>query len=261
MSNTDPSPFKKPNTRERILAHLHEHRTATVPALSRAWGLTRADIRYHLNQLINEGFVERVPRSEKIAAGRGRPEQVYRLSVSALPANLTRLCSALLSMINNMQPSEMKPGSDKPTEIRTRQPGVIGSDGEMQTASSSEDLREQQKDKSNYSWMGLLANILSAGFEPEGSGARRWNQVVNHLNQHNYRARWEAHATGPRILLRNCPYAALLTQHPEICQMDRFFLEKLLQIPLSHTARINPATGAPPACVFVQSNRQETSEC
>jgi predicted ArsR family transcriptional regulator len=84
------------STRGRILVYLRENPTATVTSLSRRWGLTRADIRYHLNELIKEGSVEIIPRDPKVAISRGRPVHQYRLAVNRKPGNYPQLCAALL---------------------------------------------------------------------------------------------------------------------------------------------------------------------
>ena len=90
-----------------------------------------------------------------------------------------------------------------------------------------------------------------AGAPPAGMAMpRRLAQAVQTLNAHHYHARWEAHARGPRVLLRNCPYAPVLAEYPELCQMDRDLLEKLLDRPAKLETRMNSETGQPPACIF-----------
>ena len=56
---------------------------------------------------------------------------------------------------------------------------------------------------------------------------KRLNLVIEKLNQMNYHARWEAGASGPRIIFGNCPYASIIARHPELCVMDAALLEKL----------------------------------
>ena len=203
------------NTRERILAYLQENRIASVQALSRTWGLTRADIRYHFNALIKEGLLERAPRDASLPARRGRPEQQYRLAASAAPDNFPALCAALLDALLSALPVE-----------------------------------EQEK-----ALRALAARLAGSIATPKPGIAlhltQRLNQVSAFLSRQGYRARWEAHASGPQILLRSCPYAALLPTHPELCTLDRFLLEDLLQLPLQQTARQSLSGGKPAACVFV----------
>ena len=198
-----------PSTRDRILTYLAENPLASAQALSRAWGLTRADIRYHLNALTLDGLIELAPRPSEKPAGRGRPIQYYRLKAASASHHLDSLCAALLNTLFNM----------------------VGPDQQDQALSQ-------------------VADQLAAGHQLSSSPIQRLNDAVHFLNQRGYRARWEASASGPRFLLRGCPYAVLLKEHPEICQVDRRFLEVLTGLNLRQEARANPLTGKPPACVF-----------
>ena len=213
-----PSP-SIPSTRERILIYLQEHRTATVVGLSRAWGLTRADIRYHLSGLVDERLVELVPRDLTQPVGRGRPVQQYRLSAQSSPGNLSALCSAALTLLLDSLPDEEKRAK-----------------------------------------LEQLAEIMAGAPLTSPQGIQRFNQVVARLNQHAYSARWEAHAGGPRILLRGCPYAAQLRNHPELCTMDRLIIQKLLGLPVKQLARMDLEEGKVPACVFVITPTSESDE-
>lgn len=197
-----------PPTRERILNYLEENRTASVQALSRVWGLTRADIRYHLNALLDEGQIELVSPDASQPARRGRPAQLFRLAAHASPDNLPELCGALLAaLLDSLLPEERPPA-----------------------------LRR-------------LAERL-ADSVPSGSPIQRLNQAVLYLNQRGYRARWEAGPKGPRILLRACPYSVLLTDHTELCALDQALLERLAQMPLKQTARMDLVGGKSLACIF-----------
>ncbi len=204
-------------TRERILAYLEENRTATVVALSHAWGLTRADIRYHMNQLIAEGLVERATAVRTTATGtaksppRGRPTVAYRLTARSTPDNFARLSHALL---------------------------------ELMLDSVDESEREDMLRK--------IATKLADGVPPSARiTSARFNQAVEMLNQQSYRARWEASPAGPRFLLRACPYAALLDHHPALCQMDQHLLETLTGLPLRQSARVGSGSGNALPCVFL----------
>ena len=197
------------STRERILAYMAEQHVASAAALSRAWGLTAADMRYHLAVLLADGLIEIVPRNPSQPAGRGRPTQCYRLAAKMQPNNLPALCHALLTVLL----------------------------GSLDAAQRTEVFQ-------------AVAESMAGEFIPATNLTRRLSQVVEVLNRAQYRARWEAGAQGPRILLRACPYAAILPQHPELCQLDRALLEHLAQTPLRQTARQDPVTGQPPACIF-----------
>ena len=77
------------------------------------------------------------------------------------------------------------------------------------------------------------------------------NRLVAFLNEHGYHARWEAYSTGPRILFRNCPYAAILAKHPELCRMDAAVISAYLKLPFQQTARIDMEYAKIPACIFL----------
>ena len=55
----------------------------------------------------------------------------------------------------------------------------------------------------------------------------------------NYQAHWEAHVENPRIMLGHCPYSAILDHHPEICQMDGYVLEALLDAPVKQVEKLS----------------------
>ncbi len=60
--------------------------------------------------------------------------------------------------------------------------------------------------------------------------AAQLNRLVSFFSANAYNATWEAHAKGPIIIFRNCPYAAILSLHPQLCAMDSQIMEKFLDI-------------------------------
>jgi predicted ArsR family transcriptional regulator len=58
--------------------------------------------------------------------------------------------------------------------------------------------------------------------------AKRLNLTVEKLNAMNYHTRWEAGPHGPRLIFDHCPYAAIIDQHPQLCQMDEMLLKELM---------------------------------
>lgn len=79
---------------------------------------------------------------------------------------------------------------------------------------------------------------------------QRLNQTVQQLNRANYQARWEASPIGPRVILGHCPYAAILPEHPELCQMDRIFLSQQLERSVEQTAKLARDPQGAPTCIF-----------
>jgi predicted ArsR family transcriptional regulator len=97
----------------------------------------------------------------------------------------------------------------------------------------------------------ILAQELARSFpEVKGSLAQRLAQAVLNLKPLNYEPRWEARRDGPHFMFANCPYAAVLADHPELCQVDVFLLEKLLAGQVSQTARIGEGKPGSRFCLF-----------
>jgi predicted ArsR family transcriptional regulator len=78
----------------------------------------------------------------------------------------------------------------------------------------------------------------------------RLTRLVDRLNALNYQARWEAGANGPNIILGYCPYASIITAHPELCRMDEFFLEQWTGSLVEQTARLQTGSKGYPTCIF-----------
>ena len=100
----------------------------------------------------------------------------------------------------------------------------------------------------------ILVNDLAVHFAstipPARQRSAQLNRLIAFLNSHGYLSRWEAYANGPRILFRNCPYAAIIFKHPELCMMDVEILSTYLGLDFHQTARIDLDQGTVPACIF-----------
>ncbi len=66
----------------------------------------------------------------------------------------------------------------------------------------------------------------------------------------NYNARWEAHAEAPQVLLGHCPYRAIIQEHPELCKMDKYLLESLLDQQVDQIAKLEKDNQGIKWCVF-----------
>ncbi|HEX9014334.1 MAG TPA: helix-turn-helix domain-containing protein [Anaerolineaceae bacterium] len=82
---------------QRILAYLSASPSATAGELARSLGCTAANVRYHLDDLLDRGMVT-VERSQP-SGQRGRPHLVYRLSDKNREHNLVDLSAALLTIV------------------------------------------------------------------------------------------------------------------------------------------------------------------
>lgn len=175
--------------------------------------MTPANARHHLAILEDQGRVEVV--GQRQVKGRGRPAQLFKLSEQALGDNLDGLARALLDVLFAHLPSE-----ERSKYMR-------------QIASRMVEVPE-----------------LEDGTKPAGHLTQRLYQAVQSLNELKYQARWEARSDAPHLILGHCPYAAILPDHPEMCQLDALLMEELLQTTVKQTARLAQDTNGATYCVF-----------
>jgi predicted ArsR family transcriptional regulator len=82
-------------TRKRILDVLTNKEEVTARELSRAIGVTQADVRHHLINMLSEGLI--VITGTQRNGRRGRPSRRFSLAAAANKTNFDLLSSALLS--------------------------------------------------------------------------------------------------------------------------------------------------------------------
>ncbi len=99
--------------RQRILEFIQSHRAVSAAEISLAFRMTKANSRYHLTQLHEQGLIAVVDYRKR--PGKGRPERVYSLSNQVLGDNLHTLAEALLQLVF-LIPGD-KPSSDFMKEI------------------------------------------------------------------------------------------------------------------------------------------------
>jgi predicted ArsR family transcriptional regulator len=181
-----------------------------VENLSRSLNLTRADIRYHLNALLRAGHVVQMPLISHL-----------EINPRGRPAKTYQLSASARA------------------------------DSLAQLAHVL--LAMLQEADSPMNGLHALADRL---FPASGLNAlephlsQRLNEVIRLINQRPYQARWEAHAAGPLVFLHNCPFAAIIRQHPELCQVDRLSLENLTKMSARQTKKIDLDGPGSSVCIF-----------
>ena len=206
--------MKFKTTRQQILELLAAKEVMSVEDISQTLHLTAANTRHHLSNLSDEGLVQ-VAGLRKVD-GRGRPMRLFQLSQPKLEHNLDLLSHLLLTSLRSCQ------------EAPAWQQVLDG------IASSLSD---------GY------AN-LSPGSEIKPSLTQRLANCVERLNSMHYKARWEARTGGPRLILGHCPYWSIITDHPELCQVDHRMIQNMLGVPVIQTARLEPNPLGLRVCIF-----------
>ena len=204
-------------SRQRLLEYIRDHRIVTVAELSRVLRMTRSNARHHLAILEQQGLI-RVTGERPAERGRGRPARLYGLVETTQAHNLGELSGVLLELLASERPVGQQPG------LYHQVARGLKSANTVESSSSS-------------------------------SLTQRLSHTVQQLNQLNYQARWEAYARGPRLILGHCPYAAILSRHPEMCQIDRHLLQELVGAPVVQTERLALDERGAPYCRFALQTR------
>lgn len=144
-------------------------------------------------------------------SGRGRPTKLYARTPASQENNLKELASALLSNIYGKRESTQR------------------------TQRLKRLAKAMSKDKGSTI----------------GTTTQRLGVAVDRLNELRYKARWEAHAQAPRLILNQCPYASIVGVHPELCLMDTHLLEGLLNSNVEHNTKMGRGLEDAQQCVFI----------
>ncbi|MFH2103182.1 MAG: helix-turn-helix domain-containing protein [Chloroflexota bacterium] len=198
-------------TRLRILEYFRKHHSASALELSRILGMTPANIRHHLGILESNDLVDVL---SKKTGRRGRPENIYGLSRRSLGDSLDRLSvSMFMEWIRKL---------------------------------SRRDLEQALKSLANR-MVGEGDSLRDPVLPP----ARRLTTLINRLNTLHYRARWEAGAAGPRIILNHCPYLAVIHECPELCDIDGLMIEIALGEQVKQRGKLEPGSRGETQCTFM----------
>lgn len=177
------------STRGKLLLLLKRRGPCTVAHLSEQLGLTRNAIRQHLSSLERDNLVTQHP----LKTGPTKPSLVYSLTPRAEPLFPKQYEGLLSSLIQELRLTEANPGLD---HLLSR----LG-----------------------YSAAGTYLSRLA-----QLTGLARVTEVRRILEEMGTLAEWER--AGEDMVIRgfNCPYAAVVKENPEVCQVQRSFLQRLL---------------------------------
>lgn len=143
--------------------------------------------------------------------GKGRPAQIYTSAPRGDQANLEQLAGSLLSTLL----------------------------GNLAPQNTDHVLRE------------IASRIVRNTNVDMHNPTRRVYSTIRALNRMSYGAHWEAHIENPRIMIGHCPYINLLEHHPEVCHLDKFILQELLDTPIIQTEKLAANAKGLPECVFL----------
>lgn len=96
----------------------------------------------------------------------------------------------------------------------------------------------------------IAEHLAGLPFDQKLPITRRLGLAAERLDSLHYRAHWEAHAGGARVILGHCPYAAIIGKHPELCRMDGLLLELMVGAGVEQIAKLEITGKGLPVCVF-----------
>jgi len=171
--------------------------------------MSPATVRHHLALLLADGRIALI--GKKRSNERGRPMKLYGLSEKSLGDNLALLSDVVLEKL-------------------------------------LEDFTPAKRDET----INEIARKLALHFGEDNSNAqmvKRLTVTVEKLNELHYQASWEAGAQGPRLLFANCPYAAIIAKHPELCSVDAAMISAATNKSARQISKMKPDTTM--LCIFV----------
>lgn len=111
-------------------------------------------------------------------------------------------------------------------------------------------LLKDTADNKENTLRSLAALLFPPNITTGGPFTPKIIQLVSRLNHSGYAARWEARPNGPCIIFANCPYRQLLSQFPELCEMDRMILQNHIGAKITLDQHIHPDQSSPLTCRF-----------
>jgi predicted ArsR family transcriptional regulator len=143
-----------------------------------------------------------------------------------------------------------KEGRGRPAQVFSLTPQARGDNFMSLAAAFMDEARQSLSDEERQDTLKRIARHLSGGPASADNLAQRLYQATQRLNELSYQARWEAHADGPQLIFAHCPYAAILADHPELCQLDSYLIEQLVASPATQTAKLERDARGASFCKF-----------
>lgn len=142
-------------------------------------------------------------------------------------------------------------GRGRPTLIymaaRSEQAGAL----DVLTSILLQDAQVNATARKQQAFLSAIAKKIAGSASTPGSITIKLSSAIQHLNEYHYKSHWEAHADAPHIFLGQCPFAEIITQHPELCQMDKFLLEHLINEKVEQLEKQTRTPKGPNYCRFV----------
>lgn len=166
------------------------------------------------------------------------------------PANIRYHLSQLLRQgLVQISGKRSPGGAGRPIHLYNLSSQALGENLEVMLAAVLESLTGEAG--LEQAAAAFAARLTSAPPARGTNRVARYNQAVDFLNAHGYRASWGARPQGPQIELKHCPYRKLALSHPQICLIDQLLISSLCQVPMRLIRKRSFGRNPYSPCIFL----------
>lgn len=225
-------------------------------AAADAVGITLSKAKFHLDRLVSEGLLETEFRrlSGKQGPGAGRPSKLYRRSHHDIAVSLPERRYDVMGSILAAAVTRSVAGSDLPSAISAAAYQQGAADGERQARAGRGDAsRTGQGDPSEAEPNETVPNEAEP-VETNSSELGAAGEVLAGLG-------YEPEVQGDRLVLRNCPFDALASEHRDlVCSTNERYVQGVLDAGVSGNlcASLEPCPGQ--CCVVARMRGADPAE-
>lgn len=209
----EPATELQDTTRARVLRLVASTGPATAADLAERLGLTRAGVRRHLGELLEDGLIaeHEMPRG---TARRGRPSRHYVVTArghAALPTGYAQLANQAIDFL-----------------------AAVGGPEAVEMFAANRAARLEER---------YAAAVLAAGEDP----AARAQALAELLSHDGYAAsaRPVGRAATLQLCQGNCPVQDVAAEHPQMCEAETAAFSRLLGV---HVQRLSTIAGGGHVC-------------
>ena len=154
-------------------------------------------------------------------------------------------------------------GADRPAIVYAPADGRDEHNYQVLVSALLAQFKEDSNESSFLLNLDHIASKVAALTGQNAPGARsltaRLYQAVQVLNKLHYNARWEAHSSGPHVILTNCPYKDIIDDHPELCILDCHLIDRLVNAQPQQIAKLAKDRQGRSYCEFRVAERRQTA--
>jgi predicted ArsR family transcriptional regulator len=112
-------------------------------------------------------------------------------------------------------------------------------------------LLNRTGNKSSFEMRKLAKRFFRLKEPYSGSSSHRLAETMQIFEPFGYQPVWEATSSGPNIHLQRCPFAEIINEHPELCQLDAAGMKQILGEDVEQTEKLEADQEGLLRCTFI----------